>query len=77
MFIKQSKFILCICIILTCCFWSFYNYNNNFPGTGDGPFTSLVTELTENITEGDVIRSIYNIAAKYRLKASAKNTYVL
>lgn len=54
-----------------------YSHNDNFPGTGDGVFAPMIGQFPDGITDGDVLKAVYSIAAKYRIKAGATNTYVL
>lgn len=42
-----------------------YSHNDDFPGTGDGVFAPMITDFLEGINDGDILKAVYSIAAKY------------
>lgn len=54
-----------------------FNYNDSFPGTGDAQFASMIAEATETVSEGDILRAMYDAVAAQRAKGGAGSTYLL
>lgn len=54
-----------------------FNFNDEFPNTGDAMFSLFMGIQPEGFTQGDLLRTVYNAVGNARLSAGAKNTYLL